>query len=217
MGHRAAHSRPRPAGQFRHVRAGREHRRPRDRPLAARAQPRPDAGLEVPGGAGCGRGGDLQGHRAFEPGAGALLHRVFRLRGDWGRRRLRDPRRRDRAVRELAGDVPAGLRWRRQPDPPRGRHRHGGAGDARGVAERILARRSLALPVGARGGRLPGLFENARRAAGHHPKHQRPRPLAQHHPDRPGEGRAAAAVDLCGDDRDHPTSTSPCSTARSGA
>ena len=37
-----------------------------------------------------------------------------------------------------------------------------------------------------------------------HPQHQRQGSLAYRHPDRPGEGRAAAALDGCGDDRDHP-------------
>ena len=40
-----------------------------------------DAVMEIHGGAGRRRGGNLQGHRAFEPGAGALLHRVRRFRG----------------------------------------------------------------------------------------------------------------------------------------
>jgi hypothetical protein len=118
VGHRAAHPRSRPAGQFRHVRAGREYRRARDWPVTARAEPRPDAGLEVPGGAGRGRGGVLSSYRAFELGAGALLDRVRRFRGGRGWRRLRDPLGRHRPGRVLARQVLAGLRWRRKPDAP---------------------------------------------------------------------------------------------------
>ena len=121
MGDRAGDPRPRPAGQVRHVRAGREHRRPRDQPLASRAQSRPDAGVEIAGGAGRGRGGDLQGHRALQPGAGEFLDRVRRLRGGRGRRDLRDPLRRDRPHRALARQISARLRRRRQPDAAHGR------------------------------------------------------------------------------------------------
>ena len=48
-------------------------------------------------------------HRAFEPGASALLDRVRRLRRDRGRRRLRDPLGRHRPGRALARQVPARL------------------------------------------------------------------------------------------------------------
>ena len=63
---------------------------------------------------------------------------------------LRDPLGRDRPQRALARQISAGLRRRRQPDAAQRRHRDGRAGHARGDAERILARRPLALSAGAR-------------------------------------------------------------------
>ncbi len=87
------------------------------------------------------------------------------------------------------------------------RHRAGRAFDALGSAQRILARRPLALSAWRGSLRLHVYSKKPACRPAPDPQHQRQGPLAFPYPDRPGEGRAAAALDGCGDDRDHPRPT----------
>ena len=156
VGHRAGDPRPRPAGQLRHVRvqvesiAGREFGRSRPEPNlghtpAWKCLVAQDAVEE-------------EFYRVIEhsnlvpPCCSRPSSKASRKPT---RRRLRDPLGRHRPSRALARQVPARLRRRRQPRraaPPASRW---SGRDARRAVERVLARRPLALPAGARGGGLP--------------------------------------------------------------
>ena len=111
------------------------------------------------------------------------------------RRRVRDPLGRFRRERALARQVPARMRRRGQPDSPQRRASTWSGPRRWRCCSNEYWRADLSRFPLAREAAGYQVCPDTRRAARRHPQHQRPRPLAQHHPDRPRAGRAAAAMD----------------------